>query len=285
MKTIILATDFSKSSTDAARYGYALACFIKARVVILNAMIITAEVPQTGFVTWPDEEFDGLQKDYEAEIKKFKAELEGQLMPGAFRPPVICVNEAGRVAEVIKNTTAAYQADLVVIGTHQGGLLSSLLIGNHAEQLIDAGTGPLLIVKSGTIFQPIKKIALATEFKNPEQDLDVIYNLITLAKLLDAEILLTHITNKHENAQGLRKSMEAYLLELSNKADYPHIYYRLIPNEKTEEGLAWLCEYGQVDMLAMAHHARNVLAEYFGAGYTKKMNKLSDLPLLVFPAE
>jgi len=283
MKTIILATDFSESSRDAVRFGYRLACFIKAKVVIVNAMIIAAEIPQTGFVTWPDEEFDGLLKDYEVEIKKIKAELEGQVMPGAFCPQVICINEAGRLTEVIKNATVAYNSDLVVIGTHQGGLFSRLLIGNHAEQLMDAATGPLLIVKPGTIFQPLKKIAFATEFKNPEQDLEVIYRLITFAKSLNAEILLAHISDDHENADSLHKTMAEYLLELSNKADYPHIYYRLIYNSKTEDGLTWLCEHGQVDMLAMAHRSRNLLAEYFGVSHTKKMNKLSGLPLLVFP--
>ncbi len=78
MKTLILATDFSESSKDAARYGYALACFIKAKVVIVNAIIIAAEIPQSGFVTWPDEEFDGLLKDYENEIQKFRTEQEKQ---------------------------------------------------------------------------------------------------------------------------------------------------------------------------------------------------------------
>jgi len=38
MKTILLATDFSESSKDAARYGYALACQIKANVLLANAM-------------------------------------------------------------------------------------------------------------------------------------------------------------------------------------------------------------------------------------------------------
>jgi len=111
----------------------------------------------------------------------------------------------------------------------------------------------------------------------------VIYRLITFAKSLNAEILLAHISGDHENADSLHKTMAEYLLELSNKADYPHIYYRLIYNAKTEEGLTWLCEHGQVDMLAMAHRSRNVLAEYFGVSHTKKMNKLSGLPLLVFP--
>lgn len=283
MKTLILATDFSESSKDAARYGYALACLIKAKVVIVNAMIIAAEIPQSGFVTWPDEEFDGLLKDYEKEIQKFRTELEAQLPAGAYRSQVVCINEAGRLADVIKNADKAHHSDLLVIGTHQGGLFSRLLIGNHAEQLMDVTTGPLLIVKPGTAFNPLKKIAFATEFKNPEQDLEIIFRLISFAKLLNAEILLAHVSDNHENSKGLQKTMAEYLLELSNKADYPNIYYRLINNQKTEAGLAWLCEHGQVDMLAMAHRSRNVLAELFGNSHTKNMNKLLTLPLLVFP--
>ena len=282
MKTIILATDFSETSRDAARYGYDLACRIRAKVIIVNAMIIAAEIHQTGFVTWPDQEFDALLHDYETEIQKFRTELEARVSPGSYFPKLVCVNEAGRLTEVIRKATAGCYTELVVIGTHQGGMLSSLLIGNHAEQLIDTVTSPLLIVKPGTVFKPLKKIAFATEFKNPKQDLEIIYRLTRFAKLLNAELLLVHVSDKPENTASLQKTLADYLLELSNKANYPHIYYRLIHNAKIEAGLTWLCEHGQVDMLAMAHRSRNVLAEYFGLSHTKKMNKLSALPLLVF---
>ena len=282
MKTILLATDFSESSRDAARYGYDLACRIKAKVVIVNAMIISAEIPQSGFVTWPDEEFDALLHDCETEIQKFRAELKARVSPGAYRPKLVCINEAGRLTEVIKKATADLETELAVIGTHQGGVLSRLLIGNHAEQLIDAVTSPLLIVKPGTVFQPLKKIAFATEFKNPEQDLEIIYRLIGFAKLLNAEVLLVHVSDEPENTAGLQKMLAGYQLELSNKAGYPQIHYRLIHNANTEAGLTWLCEHGQVGMLAMVHRSRNVLAEYFGLSHTKKMNKLLALPLLVF---
>lgn len=283
MKTILLATDFSESSKDAARYGFDLACRIGARVVLVNAMIIAAEVPQTGMVSWPEEEFDALLQGYETEIQKFKSELAARIAPDAYRPEVLCINEAGRLTEVVKKADETYQTDIAVIGTHRGGLLSRLLIGNHAEQLIDSTDSPLLIIKPGTIFKPIKKIAFATEFKNPEQDLKIIYRLISLAKLLNAEILLAHVSDQHENSAVLQQKIADYLLDLSNKADYPHIYYRLISNAKTEAGLTWLCEHGMVDMLAMVHHSRNIFAEYFGSSYTKKMNKLLDMPLLVFP--
>ncbi len=283
MKTILLATDFSESSRDAARYGFDMACCIGARVILVNAMIIAAEIPQTGMVSWPEGEFDALLQDYETEIQKFKSELAARISPDAYLPEILCINEAGKLTEVVKIANEMYQADLVVIGTHQGGLLSRLLIGNHAEQLMDTATSPLLIIKPGTIFKPLKKIAFATEFKNPEQDLKIIYRLVSFAKLLNAEILLAHVSDKYENSVALQQKIADYLLELSNKADYPHIYYRLISNAKPEAGLTWLCKHGMVDMLAMAHHSRNIFAEYFGSSHTKTMNKLSDMPLLVFP--
>lgn len=285
MKTIILATDFSESANDAARFGFELACRIRAKVIIVNAMIIAAEVPQSGFACWPDEEFDGLLQEYAQELQRFKTELEAGLAPGAFHPPVHCINDTGRFTDVIRKAVAENQADLVVIGTHQGGLLSRFLIGNHAHQLIDATTSPLLVVKPGATYRPIKKIAFATGFQHPEKDLAVIYALIPLAKLLNAEILLAHVTSPQEeqDKEGLHKTLAEYLIELSNRADYPNIYYRLIHDTQTEAGLVWLCEHGQVDMLAMAHRSRNILAEYFGHSHTKNMNKLSDLPLLVFP--
>lgn len=283
MKTLLLATDFSENSIDACRYGYDLACLLKAKVVLVNAMIITAEIPQAGFFTLPEGEFDALLQDYTTELQKIKTELAERRIPGSYRPQVLCINDSGRFIDVIKKTAADLQPDLIVIGTHQGGLLSSILIGNHAAQLIDSTGGPLLIVKPGTVFKPIKKIAFATEFENPKQDLEVVYRLIGFAKLLNAEILLAHVSADREKSERLQKTLTEYVLDLSNKTDSPHIFYRLIHNTKTEAGLTWLCEHSQADLLAMAHHSRNLLAEYLTGSHTQKMSKLSALPLLVFP--
>jgi nucleotide-binding universal stress UspA family protein len=283
MKTILLTTDFSDSSKDAAHYGYALAGQLKARVILANAMIIPAEISQFGIVTWPVEEFDGLMKDSDAEVKKLKKELEEQVSPEVFKPQMRCISEAGKFTDMIKEIAGDENPDLVVIGSHQDGIFSRLLIGNHAELLMDSTTCPLLIIKPGTAYHPLKKIAYATEFKNLEKDLDTIYRLIDLAKLLNAEILLIHINDSRDNVSDLQKNLAGCLLDLSNKADYPHIYYQLLNDKSIESGLKWLCENGQVDVLAMTHRSRNLLANLFERSHTKKMNVLSNVPLLVFP--
>jgi nucleotide-binding universal stress UspA family protein len=284
MKTILLATDFSANSKHAARYGYDLAQQIKANVLLCNAIMVP-EISQAGMVIWPMEEHDILLKESSDELIQLKNELEQSNSLTGFKPKINWTNDSGLVTDVIKNTVAHQETDMIVIGTHSGGGLSQFLVGNHAHKLIGCTPKPLLIVAAETSFKPIQKIAFATDFVHFDRDLKLIYELIDLAKLLGSEILLAHIVTEHHDAETLRKSLSDCLLNLSNNADYPNIYYRLISSDHIEKGLNWLCEFGQVDMLAMVHQPRTPIAEIFKASLTKKMADHIRIPLLVFPCE
>ncbi|TWJ00662.1 nucleotide-binding universal stress UspA family protein [Mucilaginibacter frigoritolerans] len=282
MKTLLLTTDFSESSKQAVQYGYDMARQIEANVLLCSAMIVPAEIPQSSFVCWPPDEFDNLIEDCKTDLDQLKKELESTVPPESYKPKVICISKAGRVSDVIKGITENLTIDLIVLGTHKGGVLSGLLVENHTNTLIDNSNQPLLLVKPGTVYKQIRKIAFATEFKNIDNDLNTIYRLIEIAKPLNAKILLTHITNYRDQTDILKKRISDCLIELSNKADYPNIYYRLIDNKNIEDGLEWLCGRSQVDILAMAHKSRNLFAELFERSHTKKMADLSTVPLLIF---
>jgi nucleotide-binding universal stress UspA family protein len=75
------------------------------------------------------------------------------------------------------------------------------------------------------------------------------------------------------------------MTELSDKADYPYIYYRLVKDDRTEKGLDWLCEHGQVDMLAMVHRPHGFFDGLLYGSYTQKMAAHISIPLLVFPSK
>jgi nucleotide-binding universal stress UspA family protein len=282
MKTLLLTTDFSESSKDAVKYGYDMARQIEANVLLCSAMIVPAEIPQSSFICWPPDEFDNMLEDCRTDLIQLKKELESTVPPEGYKPKVICISKSGRVTDVIKGIAENLTIDLIILGTHKGGVLSGLLVENHANTLIDNSNQPLLLVKPGTVYKQVKKIAFATEFKNIVNDLKTIYKLIELARPLNAKILLTHITNYRDQTEVLKKRISDCLLELSNKADYPHIYYRLIDNNNIEAGLEWLCGRSQIDMLAMAHKSRNFFAELFEHSHTKKMADLSTVPLLIF---
>jgi nucleotide-binding universal stress UspA family protein len=79
------------------------------------------------------------------------------------------------------------------------------------------------------------------------------------------------------------KGMEKFLVEISNKANYPKIYYRIIKQAKVEQGLDWLCENGQIDMLAMVHRKHDFLDGILNGSHSKKMADHITIPLLIYP--
>ncbi len=284
MKKILIPTDFSANATHAAEYGYNLASILKANIVLCNACIVPAEMPQAGVIVWPMEEYDIIEKETTDELQQLKNRLEKK-DNSSYKPLISLVNEIGAVTDVVDGLIKLYNIDLIVMGTHGTSGLSTLLLGNHSRKMIDATTKPLLLVPAQTKITPVKKIAFATDFKHPQDDLAAIYALIPFAKLLGAEILLTHVYNEKHHSPQFQKWLDDLLVDLSNKADYPNIYYRIVKNSNPENGLSWLCKHGQVDMLAMLHRPHNFFDTIIQGSHTKKMADHISIPLLVFPTK
>jgi len=278
MKTFLFPTDFSANAKHALKYGYSLAKQVKANMIICNAIIEPAEIPQTGMVSWPMEESELLQRDSNRELKLLKEQMEDKEETISFNPSITCISEAGTVTEVINQLDRQFDIGMVIIGTHANSGLYTLLLGNHSREIIDEVNRPLLLVPPTTKIKPVKKIAFATDFSDPVKDMECIHTLITLARPLNAEILITNIFDEDEHIA------EWFMNELANKANYPHIYYRVVKAYHPVSGLDWLCEHGDIDILAMVHRSHSIIDSLFNGSQTQKMANHIVIPLLVFPA-
>jgi nucleotide-binding universal stress UspA family protein len=283
MKTLLISTDFSPCAAHAAAYGYNLAKQIKANVVLANAITIPAEIPQPGMVFWQADDGDQAMDYSTDELQKLKASLEQTDYSEMFRPIVTYVSEWGRLTDVI-NKVSGKNIDMIVIGKHGSDGLSTFLMGNHCSNLIDTASKPLLIVPAEAPLKQIKKIAFATDFKHVAKDVQSIYKLIDFARLMNADILLAHIYTDNNHSRALQLMIDQLMKELSNKANYPHIYYRAITNGNTEKGLDWLCEHGQIDMLATNHGPYSFINDLLNLSHTQKMAAHISIPLLVYQA-
>jgi len=283
MKTLLISTDFSKTATHAAMYGYNLAKQIKANVILCNAVIVPAEIPQAGVVVWPMEEYNVLMEDSDKELKSLRTELENKNTTEGFNPQVKIINETGRLTDIVNMIVKEHQADVVIMGTHAEDSLSTLILGNHTRQMVDTTIKPLLLIPPTAHLAPVKKIAFATDFKQPEKDLESIYNLVPLARLLNADILITHVNREKYQPAEFQNWLKQFLMDLSNKADYPQIYYRIIRDSNIESGLDWLYKYGYIDMLAMVHRPHGFFERLLKGSLTQKMASHITIPLLVIP--
>jgi nucleotide-binding universal stress UspA family protein len=283
MKKLLIATDFSATAKHAAEYGYLLAKQLKAGVFLCNTITVPAEVPMAGMAAWPQGESDTLLEDSTEELQRLKAHLEQTDHTDTFRPPVDYLNDAGTVRGIVNESTFKQRVDMIIAGTHQPDVVGTFLLGNHTHDLIESSIKPLLIIPNTASFKPIKKIAFATDLENPENDLEELYELITFAAMLNAEILLTHIHNTNDHPMRFEKGIEKFLVEISNKANYSKIYYRIVNEDKIEPGLDWLCANGDIDMLAMVHKKHDFLDSILKGSHTKKMADHISIPLLVYP--
>ena len=135
MKTLLIPTDFSPNAKHAVEYGYKLAKQIKANVILCNAVIVPAEMPQAGFIAWPMEDYDVLIDESTEELKKLKADLAHD--KDAFTPLISCFNEAGTTADVVNGIIAKKNIDLVVKVNAQNTKVSLLL--RSGEQAFPVG--------------------------------------------------------------------------------------------------------------------------------------------------
>ena len=284
MKKILFPTDFSANAKHALNYGYCLAKQVKANIVICNAIIGPAEVPQAGLVSWPMEESELLEKDSYHELNLLKTELEGKEETISFNPSITCKNKAGTVMDMVNGLSEHDHTDLVIVGTHGSSGLSTLLLGNHSRKMIDEINKPLLLIPPAAEIKPIKKIAFATDFENPAEDLRCIHTLIKLAKPLNAEILLTHIYKEDYRGVTLQHVIDQFMIKVSDTANYPNIYYREVKAYRPSMGLDWLCEHGNIDILAMVHRSHNFIDSLFRGSQTQNMANHIPIPLLVFPS-
>lgn len=283
MKTLLVATDFSANARHAAEYGYNLAKQIKANMVLCNAVIVPAEMPQSGTIVWPMDDLELLLLDSTTGLESLKSDLEMAAHPDGFKPEITLKNESGIVTDVVESYVESHPVDLVVMGTHGEGM-SSFLLGNHSKNMIEATTKPLMLISPETQFVSLKKIAFATDFTDPKNDIKSLFHLIPLAKTLSAQILLTHIYDGEVIPEALKETIANFMTEVSNKANYPHIYYRSVRNSEVEAGLSWLCEHGQVDMLVMVHRPHSFIHRLLKSSHSEKMAGRLDIPLLVFPS-
>ena len=283
MKTILFPTDFSENAIHAVKYGYWLSKQIKADIILCNAVIIPAEAPHAGLVVWPMEESAILLKNSIAELVKLKKSVEKTQEKSSFRPAVKYINQAGTVTDVVNEIIAHENIDLVIIGTHGSSGLSTLLLGNHSRSMIDSVTRPLLLIPPAAKLLPVKKIAFATDFKEPEEDVLSISMLVELAIPLHAEIILTHIYEDESKKPEFQQWIKHFMKELIVKIHFSNVHYALYKSNGAQSGLEWLCDNKQIDMLAMVHRSHNFIDSLFRGSQTQKIAGQIPIPLWVFP--
>jgi nucleotide-binding universal stress UspA family protein len=186
-KTILAATDFSKTAENAARLARDLSRRFDAHLRMLHVVVLLDDALLEGehrrqldelMASSDEARLTVMENDAEA---RAGVEISSHLVRG-ITPGETIVESADNLG-----------CDLIVMGTHGRRGLSHLLLGSVAERVVRTSSVPVLTVRSDAAINPegITRILVPHDFS--ESSATAIRYAADWARALGAEITLLHV--------------------------------------------------------------------------------------------
>jgi nucleotide-binding universal stress UspA family protein len=285
MKKILIPTDFSVPAENAARYALGLAKEMKADVIICNAFKVPTEAPMAAQVAWPLINYTEVQQEVTSELDSLVKSLSSQSClaeESEYCPGLTYESSVGSVFEVVSSIVQKEKIDLVVMGIAGANGFTQLVLGSNSREMVERADFPLLLVPFEAEFKKIEKIVFASNLSKDE--LEPLQVLSGFAAELNAKIIIAHITNNEVDPGGKQQhEIDEFFQQVIAKVNFPDIKYEYLWNVDVDNGLDWIAEEKDVDMVVLAHHQHHLLHRMFVGSHTQKLSRHIKVPLLVFP--
>jgi nucleotide-binding universal stress UspA family protein len=282
MKNILVLTDFTIRSINAAEFAVQLAIKNKSNIILCNVLESTTSFTANSEIKWPVIENSDLRDKslfnlsvLDRRFKKIIAESESQ-----FKPDINFLSETGFLFEVTKRIINERSVEMVVVGSHKSSFFERLIFGSHTHILLDKINCPILLVPLNVKFKGLDKIIYASD--QSFNDSKVVDYLLNLAKPFRASVWVNHISKNNEVSFGKDSMMDEILENKHQKIDSP-IYFNNIKGENVKKGLINMIENDEVDIVAFVHKQYDLFAQIFHNSISKQIADKAEVPLLIMP--
>ncbi|MBK1440311.1 universal stress protein [Parapedobacter sp. ISTM3] len=192
MKTIIVATDFSKEAENAVDYAAALIQQIGGKIVLFNLYVPSIHVSNA--------RLSPQAFDQSANRTKERLASRAAALSDAYAIPVLSyLSVMGDMGEEIEHLFATYDASLLVMGMAAKSLEQDLL-GNTTTALIHQFKFPVLAVPYGAKFKGVDRILFACDNLQGVHQV-ILQEVKTLALGMKASVEIFHVNNQIRRIQ------------------------------------------------------------------------------------
>jgi nucleotide-binding universal stress UspA family protein len=273
MEKIILATDFSKTALNAAKYAAALSSQLNAQLILVHVI----EVPLTPLhVPLTAIEF--------AEIEKVAA---GQLND-LIEHLLFCTNAQLDIRSEIKYGFAETALEglckenaplAVVIGIRSHFPSTNYFMGSTALRIIPYIQSPVLIIPDKAVFSGIKSIAIASD----SQQINENSTIQSIKKWLTAFGVSPDIVHVNTEEDSSLKNLSGNIFLYNHFAECSPRFHS-IQNKNVEEGVFDFLKQGKPDLLIVVPGKYSFFRKLFHASHSKQLILHSHLPVLAVPS-
>lgn len=254
--TIIVPTDFTPTSLNAARYAVRMLDGQEGATVVL-------------YHAYDDAYF---APNVQLALLDTKEALAANYLM------VICKSEhTDSFTEGLERLVRHYGADAVVMGLTDRTKWDYAVLGSHALKMANKALCPVLIVPEGTEYAAVKKVALACDFNNIEDSIPVA-PITKLLRLFRATLSIIHVSEAYHFEDG-----DWYV---AGKEKLRNLFVNYTPSFHFLEtadftgGIHSFVEAEGIDILFTIPKSHNMLTKLVRGSYTRKLVLESKVPVV-----
>lgn len=284
MKKVLILTDFTQHSLNAAKTAIALCGKLPANAILFNNHFYQPVAMPYDGAAWATEDFTMMEEERKKEAAALEQKLKAAFSawPTSMRRPHIERRFGeGDLSANLETILHEKDVELIVMGARSGSAFEHLLTGSETNAVINHTTRPVLVMPENAPSE-FKKVVLATDLNS--MDLNAVRYLADLAKLLNFELDIVHIAlyGEHEkNEEQIKKDFEAAVARFK----HPRINFSEIKGHDAPDRLTRYCIENKSDLLALIHQQHGFFARLLTPGVTASTLKQQRLPVLVIPAD
>jgi len=268
MNRILLATDFSPASQNAAVYALHLAKQLHVRLELVHAYIIPFAYTDSPV---PLLNLEELQKISEDSIATESARLNGMLLGVDISTKLLPGDIVDCLAEIIDEDPPM----LVVMGTSGHGE-ESMLWGSMAVKSLRTLKAPVLAIPSDVVWKPVSKICFAADYSQVSEHTPAA-EIILWCKRMEASLDVIHV-DKPEATMEAPSTLVTMLSPLSPN-------YHNIINDNIESGIAHFLQDHEIGWLLVIPKKYGFFENLFHKSRTKSLTHVSNAPVLALHQE
>jgi nucleotide-binding universal stress UspA family protein len=279
MKTILVPTDFSEISRNAARYAMAFAAEVNAnKIVLYNAYQAPPVLTENTIPAMPVIDIDTIKDISEQGMYSFAQTLQQDCPAG-----IVLEHRTGFsiLAKDVNEICKDVNADLIVMGITGASKIEEVLIGSTAINVMKVTKIPVIIVPAEAKYTAVRNVMLACDFKKVVETTPV----EPIKKILDATRAKLYAVNVYESEKELTtaKTAQKDLLQSLLKDYDPS--FEFIKSDDFNDAINQYVEAKKIDMIIAIPRKRNFLEGLFKERHTKKLAFHSHVPLMYIHLE
>tara|TARA_B110001454_G_scaffold216745_1_gene240575 strand:- start:805 stop:1632 length:828 start_codon:yes stop_codon:yes gene_type:complete len=271
MKTILVPTDFSKTSEYACKIAAKIANKTNATVYLIHLI----ELPKGVIDMAASSKFSIPESMlYLRKIREKILKIRDSLFSKDINVEYFI--KLNNPFDGIQKYADKIDADLIIMGFKGHSELEEMIIGSNTEKIVRSSKRPVIVVKQNSKKFKLKTLVFASNFK--EENKEVFAKFIDFANTFNSKIHLLKV-NTPANFQSTSEAKQK-VNDFITDFNLPKYKINIYSDASVEKGILNFAKDINADLIALSTHGRTGLAHLFTGSVTKNLTKKALKPML-----